>query len=197
MLFTIAMLLGQAASSPPALETVRAWFEAGQHQDVIAIPLASDSAPALIYQIAQSHDRLEQAPAARAAYGRLAARPAIDAWHFIGRAATLLADGQTAEAVTAAQQAVTASPDVAAAHYQLGLAQAARLDYEKAAPAFEAAISVIPTLAYAHYYAGLSYYQAERVDLMARYFESFLRLAPNAPERPQVESVMRTIRGRR
>ncbi len=197
MLFTIAVMLGQAASSPPGLETVRAWFEAGQHQDVIAVPLADDSAPALVYQIAQSHDSLEQASAARVAYERLAARPATDAWHFIGRAATLLADGQTAQAVTAAQQAVAVAPDVAAAHYQLGLAQAGLRNYEKAAPAFEAAISVDPTPAYAHYYAGLSYYQAERIDLMARYFESFLRLAPNAPERPQVESIMRTVRGRR
>ena len=51
--------------------------------------------------------------------------------------------------------------------------------------------------AYAHYYAGLSYYQAERIDLMAAFFESFLKLAPDAPERAQVESIMRTIRGRR
>ena len=52
-------------------------------------------------------------------------------------------------------------------------------------------------LAYAHYYAGHSYYETGRIDLMASFFESFLKLAPDAPERTSVESIMRTVRGRR
>jgi hypothetical protein len=52
-------------------------------------------------------------------------------------------------------------------------------------------------MAYAHYYAGMAYNKAKRVDLMATHFERFLKLAPAAPERPVVESVMRTVRGRR
>jgi hypothetical protein len=31
---------------------------------------------------------------------------------------------------------------------------------------------------------------------MAVYFENFLKLAPNAPERPAVLSIMKTVRGR-
>jgi hypothetical protein len=31
---------------------------------------------------------------------------------------------------------------------------------------------------------------------MANHFETFIRLAPNAPERPEVESILRTVRGR-
>jgi hypothetical protein len=31
---------------------------------------------------------------------------------------------------------------------------------------------------------------------MATHFEAFLKLAPNAPERAEVESIMRTVRGR-
>jgi len=31
---------------------------------------------------------------------------------------------------------------------------------------------------------------------MANRFDRFVRLAPNAPERPEVESVLRTIAGR-
>jgi hypothetical protein len=34
------------------------------------------------------------------------------------------------------------------------------------------------------------------VDKMAGFFETFLKLAPNSPERPAVESIMRTLRGR-
>ena len=45
--------------------------------------------------------------------------------------------------------------------------------------------------------AGLSYYQIDRTDRMAAAFETFLELAPEAPERGRVESVLRTLRGRR
>jgi len=51
-------------------------------------------------------------------------------------------------------------------------------------------------MAYAHYEAGMAYYKAKRVDRMAVYFENFLKLAPNAPEKPAVQSIMRTVRGR-
>ena len=197
MLFTLALLLAQVGTPAPPLATVRAWFESGQHQQIVAVALDDDSAPSLVYLVAQSHDRQEQGAQARAAYKRLAARPETDVWHFIGRSAALLADGQPVQAVAAAEQAVRMAPTVAEGHYQLGLAEAERRDYEKAASAFAAAIAIDPMPAYAHYYAGLSFYRAERIDLMARYFESFLRLAPDAPERPQVESIMRTVRGRR
>ena len=88
-------------------------------------------------------------------------------------------------------------PKVAETHFQLGLAYGDNKDWAKAAPAFETAIAVDPMLAYAHYYAGHSYYEAGRIDLMAKFFEYFLRLAPGEPDRTNVESIMRTVRGRR
>ena len=180
----LAAILFIALVRPPAalpdVATVRQWFEAGDDRRVVAVAVDDASAPSLIFLVARSHDRLTQRAQARAAYERLTGRPETDPWHFVGRAATLLADAQLAET-----------------HFQLGLVQAERRDYGKAAPAFEAAIAIDPMPAYTHYYAGLSYYQAERIDLMADFFESFLKLAPNAPERTQVESIMRTIRGRR
>jgi len=39
-------------------------------------------------------------------------------------------------------------------------------------------------------------YRAGRPDRMANHFEAFLRLAPEAPERPEVIQIMRTVRGR-
>ena len=193
----LVVALVQTAPAPPELATVRQWFEAGKHQQVIAVTLNGESAPSLIYVVAQSHDRLKQRAQGRAAYERLAGRPETDPWHFVGRSAMLLADNQLAQALAAAQHAVTLGPTVAEAHFQLGRVLAERRDYVKAAPAFVAAIAIDPMPAYAHYYAGLSYYQAERIDLMANFFESFLKLAPEAPERTQVESIMRTVRGRR
>ncbi|MDA1092297.1 MAG: tetratricopeptide repeat protein [Acidobacteria bacterium] len=161
----------------------------------------------MVYLVAQSQDRLKRDGAARETYARLISRPDTDPWHHVGRSAVLLLDARpgppdappaatVAQAVAAAEQASTLSPALPEAKYQLGLSEAERRDYGKAAPAFEAAIALDPQQAYAHYFAGLSYYEGKRIDLMARYFESFLKLAPNAPERPQVESIMRTVRGR-
>jgi len=207
---TLLVLFTQLGATAPDLTTARQWFEAGQHQQVVAVALNDNTTPALVYLVARSHDQLKQPVAARAAYERLAARPQTDPWHFIGRSAVLLTAPQptqvttaanqpaaTEQAVAAANRAVALGPTVAEAHFQLGLARAERRDYVRAAPAFEAAIAIDPMPAYPHYYAGLSYYQAKRIDLMAEFFESFLKLAPNAPERPQVESTMRTVRGRR
>ncbi len=193
----LVVALIQTPAAAPDLATVHQWFAAGTHEQVVAVRLNDESAPSVIYLVAQSHERLKQAAPARAAYDRLASRPETDPWHFVGRSAMLLADNQLAQALAAAQHAVTLGPMVAEAHFQLGRVLAERRDYVKAAPAFVAAIAIDPMPAYAHYYAGLSYYQAERIDLMANFFESFLKLAPDAPERTQVESIMRTVRGRR
>ena len=78
--------------------------------------------------------------------------------------------------------------------YQLGLALSGAEQWAPAAAAFEKATAVDPAHAYAHYYAGLAYSKIRRVDLMARHFEYFLKLAPEAPERPAVTALMRSIR---
>jgi hypothetical protein len=39
-------------------------------------------------------------------------------------------------------------------------------------------------------------YRANHPDRMANHFEQFLKLAPDAPERPEVTQIMRTVRGR-
>ena len=76
------------------------------------------------------------------------------------------------------------------------LARAAAGDYAPAARAFDAATDANPRLAYAYYHAGLAYGRINRPDLTAIRFDMFLRLAPDAPERPQLESILRTMRGR-
>jgi tetratricopeptide (TPR) repeat protein len=196
MLTVMLVLMGQAAGAPD-LATVRGWFEAGQHEQVVTVPVTDASAPGVVYLVAQSQAQLGRTAEARAAYTRLADRPQTDPWHFIGQSGVLLTDNQSAGAVNTARQALPLTPTVAQAQFQVGLAEAQQRNYAPAATAFEASIALDPSSAYAHYYAGLSYYRAERIDLMAKYFESFLTLAPNAPERSQVESIMRTVRGRR
>jgi tetratricopeptide (TPR) repeat protein len=69
-------------------------------------------------------------------------------------------------------------------------------DFAAAAEAFDRTIEANSRFAYAYYYAGLAYSKIDRADRMALRFETFLRLAPEAPERREVESILRTLRGR-
>ena len=173
----------------------RQLFEAGQYQQ--AIDAATDTTePQALYVAAQSRQKLGAIDEARATYGQLAARPDADVWHFIGLSGQQLLDDQTDAALATAQQAAAMADTLSTAHYQVGLVLAKRRDWQRAAAAFDRAGELDPTDAYAHYYSGLMHYQARRPDLMAIQFEQFLTLAPDAPERPEVLQIMRTVRGR-
>ena len=78
--------------------------------------------------------------------------------------------------------------------YQLGLAYSAAEQWAPAAEAFETSTTIDPTFAYAHYYAGLAYSKIRQVSRMATHFEYFLKLAPDAPERSAVVTLMRRVR---
>jgi tetratricopeptide (TPR) repeat protein len=149
-----------------------------------------------VYLAAQSHQKQGSNAEAVALYARLAARPESDAWHFIGLSGRQLLEGQLAPSVASARQAVTIAPQDAASHYQLGLALARQEAWAEAAAAFDAAAERQRNLAYAHYSGGLMHYRANRPDRMAIHFDQFLKLAPDSPDRPEVVSIMRTIRRR-
>lgn len=170
-------------------------FEAGQYQQVIETA-GSTAAPETLYTAAQSHQKLGATDEARETYGRLAARPDNDAWHFIGLSGQQLLDSQTDAALRSARQAAALADPLAEAHYQIGLVLAKRQDWRGAAEAFDRGAELSPRHAYAHYYGGLMHYRAGRPDRMAIHFEQFLKLAPEAPERPEVLQIMRTVRGR-
>lgn len=174
---------------------VRKMYEAGRYQQVVESSSEAAS-PAVIYTAAQSHQRLGANDQAREAYGQLVARAESDPWHFIGASAQQLLDGQVDAAIESARQGVALAGSLAEAHHQLGVALARREDWDAAAEAFDRAADLNPAMAYAHYYAGLTHYRAGRPDLMAIAFERFLKLAPEAPERPEVLQIMRTVRGR-
>ena len=174
---------------------VRRMFEAGRYQQ--AVQAAGDAPEAdVLYTAAQSHQKLGATDEARTAYTQLASRGEDDPWHFIGLSGEQLLDGQTDAALGSAQQAVAMAQGLAEAHYQLGLVQAKREDWRAAAEAFDRASDLSPRLAYAHYYGGLMHYRAGRADRMAIHFEQFLKLAPDAPELPEVLQIMKTVRGR-
>jgi len=174
-----------------AQEDARKLFEAGKYQEVIARTPA-DGPPDAQYQKGLAHLKLNQGDAAKEAFGRLDG----GAWKSVGQSAIAMADGNQDAALEAARSAVSENPGLAEAQYQLGSVLEARNERPAAAEAFVKATEANPQMAYAHYHAAMNFYEVRRIDRMAVYFENFLKLAPNAPERPAVESIMRTVRGR-
>lgn len=199
-LFLALFLTGSVSALPSDVQAqdevaVRQMFEAGQYQQVIDATTDA-AAPDALYAAAQSRQKLGAIDEARDTYGRLAARADTDAWHFIGVSGQQLLDDQTDAALAAARQAAAMAGDLSAAQYQVGLVLAKRRDWGAAAEAFDRAAELDPSHAYARYYGGLMHYQSGRPDRMAIHFELFLKLAPDAPERPEVLQIMRTVRGR-
>ena len=199
----------------PTADQVKTWFEAGQYQQVVdAAPTLTD--PQVQYLAAMSYEKLGQSEEARVAYQQLVDRGDEDLWALIGRSASALLTEEGSplpeaveEAFATAQRAVGAlTPEpltesepptgavAAMVYYQMGIVQARRLDYEGAAAAFEHVTTFDPAFAYAYYYGGMANSRIDRPDQMAINFERFLQLAPEAPEAPRVQSLMRSVRGR-
>ena len=126
-------------------------------------------------------------------YAQLAARPESDAWQGVGRSALALTSSDAAGALEASNQAVARDGALPEAYYQQGMALSANQDFGAAAVAFQKATELDPNWAYAHYSAGLAYSKVKRIDLTAQHFQAFLKLAPQAPERAQVQSILRTL----
>ena len=191
----VACVLTSALASAQDASQLQNMFEAGRHQQVVEAT-SGDAPPPALYTAAQSHQKLGANDQALELYRRLADLPEGDVWHFIGLSGQQLLEGQNDAALESAQRAVEMNGGMADSQYQLGLVRARRQDWREAADAFERAAEANPANAYAHYYGGLMYYRANRPDRMAIHFEQFLRLAPDAPERPEVLQIMKTVRGR-
>jgi tetratricopeptide (TPR) repeat protein len=170
-------------------------YEAGRYQQVVD-STTLDSPPDVLFTRALSLQKLGAMDQAAQTFSQLAARPESDPWHFIGLSGRQLVEGNAEAAVASARQAAAVAPDLAAAHFQLGLVLARLQQWPEAAAAFDAASDRQPGNAYAYYYGGMMHYRANRVDQMAVHFEQFLKLAPEAPERPEVLSIMRTLQKR-
>jgi tetratricopeptide (TPR) repeat protein len=187
-----AALVAQDGHSP------QQFFETGEDEQALrAIATQRETGtagPDETFLAGQILLRLDRDADAKKEFGTLEAAGAP--WALIGASAVALIDGQNQRAVDLATQAVGQTHGSFYAHYQLGLAKARFNDWAACAEAFRRATEIDPSYAYAHYYAGLSYSRMRRADRTSEHFERFLRLAPTAPERAAVESLMRTLRGR-
>ena len=194
-LFAFALLCLPATGFAQNTDEVRRMFEAGRYQQVVqAAP--PDAEPAVLFTAAQSQLKLGASDQAREVFRILAERPDSDAWHFIGMSGQQLIDDQADAAAESADLAIAIDDGLPEAHYQRGLVLAKKQDWRNAAAEFDRVSELNPSHAYAHYYGGLMHYRAGRADRMAIHFEQFLRLAPDAPERPEVLQIMKTVRGR-
>jgi tetratricopeptide (TPR) repeat protein len=192
---TVAFAMASAVAYGQNTSQVQRLFESGDYQRVVEAA-TPDGDPAILYAAAQSHQKLGETDGALAAYAALAARDEGDAWHHIGLSGQQLMQDNVDGAASSARRAVEISGDMAEAHYQLGLVLAKQQAWPAAATEFDRVTALNPSHAYAYYYGGLMHYRANRPDRMATHFEQFLKLAPEAPERPEVMSIMRTVRGR-
>lgn len=191
----LAVVTTAAAQSPSPQQLM----ESGQHdqalQSIAAQRERGEAGPGDAFLAGLILVKIEQRDRAGEEFARLAAT-GDPAWTLIGESATALLASDNGRAREAASQAIEAAPGMFQAQYQLGLAKARFEDWAGCAEAFRRAAELNPAFAYAHYYAGLSYSRSGRADRTSEHFERFLKLAPRAPERAAVESLMRTLRGR-
>jgi tetratricopeptide (TPR) repeat protein len=188
--FVLAPSVGAQDDSPRAL------FQAGKFEQAVeaGAQLGDAAAPSDIYAVAQSLTRLDRRDEAREMFRRLDKGDEETAWNFISRSAVAVIEGNRDAALDLANQAVSLEPENFHAQYQLGLVNSLREDFAGAANALERATEIDPGHAYAHYYAGIAFSKIRRVDQMARHFRAFVTLAPDAPERGQVDTLLRTLR---
>ena len=178
---------------------VRQLYDAGKYQEVVSAAgdgaAGNENAARLQYLAAQSDGKLNNNDPAKRRYQRLA-DSGDKTWGPIGASGVQLLDKNLDRALESADQAVRANGSSPEAHYQRGLVLTTRKDYAEAANAFTKATQLDPSFAAAYYYSGLANYRNKRIDLMTRDFEGFVKLAPNAPERPEIESILRSVRWR-
>lgn len=172
-------------------------LDKGAYDEAIAIAAdAGDGAgPDALYVQGLAFEGKKANVEAVQAYERLQARADTDVWHWIGESARALAGGDVGAAISAAGRGVEIDAGNRFAHYQHGRALVGGKDFAASAAAFVKALELDGNFAYGHYWAGMSYYQTKNLVAAGNHLARFLQLAPEAPERIQVQGILATLRG--
>ena len=183
-------------ATPPAVaNSVQGLYESGRYQEVLNSVNAGERSAQALWFAGQSSLRLGQRAEAESRFAQLPQAGGSPAWQVVSDLAQALLRDDPGE-IDRARQAAGAFPGDRFVQYQLGLAHARRNDMGAAAEAFDRCTQADPRFAYGYYNAGLTYDRINRPDLAIARLEMFVRLAPGAPERPEVTSILQTVRGR-
>ena len=188
----VLLLLAAAPAARAQQASVQALFERGALDEAIQ-RAESDRTPESAYLAAQAFAKQDNNDGARGQYARLRETDAAD-WKAIGESGDALVGGDLDGARVAAARAIAANGDNPYAHYQAGLIANRQSRFQDAAAAFGRATEIKPDLAYAHYYAGIASQRIKQMGQMSEHLETFIRLAPDAPERGTVQAILRTLR---
>jgi len=109
-------------------------------------------------------------------------------------AASLVKQKRFADAEPPARAALKASPSHERAVPALGEALVAQKRLDDAVAMMSAVIKVKADSAYAYFWRGQAYYGKKQPDKMVGDFETFLKLAPKAPEAPTIRQLLASLR---
>jgi len=112
---------------------------------------------------------------------------------YIGQAQYYIKKANYGAAETQLNTALQKDPNCAEAYFWRGLLRGYQKKLDLAIADLEKCLQLKGNHAYAHYQLGLAYNQKGRKDLMIVHFQKFLYLAPQAPEAPQVKSLLSRI----
>ena len=155
---------------------------------------AGNDDPTSTYLAGQALLKLDRRQDARTEFAKLSGGD-NETWAAIGQSSIALLDNNLDEAVNAGRHGREVNGELGFTHYQLGLALIRQNQFDEAAQVLDRAAELMPEFAYAHYNAGVAHQRAKRFNQMAEHFQTFLRLAPDAPERRQVQLALNSLRG--
>ncbi len=109
-------------------------------------------------------------------------------------AQSLVQQKKYAEAEGPAREALGACPSEPTAAAALGAALVAQNKLDDAVDRMTAVISAKQDVAYAYLWRGQAYYRKKQPDKMVNDFQTFLKLAPNAPEAATVQQLLASLK---
>jgi tetratricopeptide (TPR) repeat protein len=173
--------------------SVQKLFERGALEEAVEQAARERGNPESTYLAAQALSKMDDTERAGREYARLV-ETGDDGWKAIGESGQALLAGDVDTALAAATRARNVNAENPYAHYQVGLVALRQSAFQRAADAFARSAALKPDLAYSHYYAGLAYQRVKQIAKMSEHLDTFLRLAPEAPERAAVATILRTLR---
>jgi tetratricopeptide (TPR) repeat protein len=121
---------------------------------------------------------------------RAAAAPAPDE---LGDGIELYQQGKYAEAEAPAKAALEANGTHEIAVSALGASLVGQGKFDEAVARLSAAVAARADLAYAYYWRAQAFQQQKKADRMVADYETFLKLAPKAPEAATIQQFLSTL----